>query len=129
MNSSKYFTVICYRSGKTAAFLIPIINRAMELGLHTKTERGRARPFCLILAPTRELACQIFDETRKFAYRTGIRPCVCYGGADPLCQARDLELGCHILVGTPGRVKDFIERGRVELDQLFSLVLDEADRM
>ena len=102
----------------------------MVLGLNRKPSDGTpVHPFALILAPTRELACQIFDETRKFAYRTGVRPCVCYGGADPIAQRRDLEKGCHILIGTPGRVKDFLERDRVALDQLLFLVLDEADRM
>lgn len=72
-------------SGKTASFLVPIIDMAMKQGLNINSGKRIMRdeslkPFCLIIAPTRELAIQIFNESRKFAFGTGIRPCVVYGG-------------------------------------------------
>ena len=73
-------------------------------------------PLCLIMAPTRELASQIYGEARKFSYRSRVRPCVVYGGADIGAQLRDLERGCLLLVATPGRLVDMLERGRVGLE-------------
>lgn len=61
---------------------------------------------------------QIYDEARKFAYRSHVRPCVVYGGADVGAQMRDLDRGCHILVATPGRLVDFIERGKIGLNYI-----------
>ena len=121
-------------SGKTAAFLAPILSRALQdpsLMAGSRSKRGSrtATPFCLIMAPTRELSCQIFDECRKFAYRTGIRPCVIYGGQPAFPQLDDLTRGCDILIGTPGRIFDFVERGRLSFHDLRFFVLDEADRM
>uniref|UniRef100_A0A671V1W5 RNA helicase n=1 Tax=Sparus aurata TaxID=8175 RepID=A0A671V1W5_SPAAU len=125
-------------SGKTAAFLLPILsqiycegpgealNAAKENG---KYGRRKQYPISLVLAPTRELALQIYDEARKFSYRSRVRPCVVYGGADIGQQIRDLERGCHLLVATPGRLVDMIERGKIGLDYCNYLVLDEADRM
>lgn len=123
-------------SGKTAAFLVPILNALYENGpFDTPLPPGRAYgrrkqyPLALVLAPTRELASQIYDEARKFSYRSHVRPCVVYGGADISAQIRDLDRGCHLLVATPGRLVDMMERGRVGLDYCKFLVLDEADRM
>ncbi|KAH8074485.1 helicase [Aureococcus anophagefferens] len=93
------------------------------------SRRQRARPNGLILAPTRELVSQIFDEARKFCYCTGVRPVVCYGGAETRGQLQELERGCDLLLATPGRLVDFLERGRVTLSACRFLVLDEADRM
>ncbi len=70
----------------------------------------------LILAPTRELASQIYEEARKFSYRSHVRSCVVYGGADIGSQIRELEHGCLLLVATPGRLVDMLERGRIGLD-------------
>lgn len=78
--------------------------------------RRKQYPVCLILAPTRELASQIYSEARKFSYRSRVRPCVVYGGADIGAQLRDLEKGCLLLVATPGRLVDVLERGRVGLE-------------
>ncbi|XP_073329934.1 DEAD-box helicase 3 X-linked a isoform X1 [Pagrus major] len=129
-------------SGKTAAFLLPVLSQiytdgpgdALQAAKNNGQENGRygrrkQYPLSLILAPTRELALQIYDEARKFAYRSRVRPCVVYGGADIGQQIRDLERGCHLLVATPGRLVDMMERGKIGLDYCNYLVLDEADRM
>ncbi|XP_042560874.1 putative ATP-dependent RNA helicase Pl10 isoform X2 [Clupea harengus] len=129
-------------SGKTAAFLLPVLSQIYTTGpgdalLATKNsaqENGRFSrrkqyPLALILAPTRELALQIYDEARKFAYRSRVRPCVVYGGADIGQQIRELERGCHLLVATPGRLVDMMERGKIGMDHCCYLTLDEADRM
>ncbi|GFQ89997.1 putative ATP-dependent RNA helicase an3 [Trichonephila clavata] len=91
--------------------------------------RMKQFPMALVLSPTRELACQIYDEACKFSYRSRVRPCVVYGGADPVQQMKDLDRGCHLLVATPGRLVDMIERGKLSLEMVKYLVLDEADRM
>ena len=119
-------------SGKTAAFLVPILNSINIEGpgeTPPSSHRRKQYPIALVLAPTRELASQIFEEARKFSYRSHVRPCVVYGGADIGEQMRTLDRGCHLLVATPGRLVDMIERGRVGLDAVRYLVLDEADRM
>ncbi|XP_060909584.1 DEAD-box helicase 3 X-linked a isoform X10 [Labrus mixtus] len=128
-------------SGKTAAFLLPVLSQIYTDGpgdanasKNSGQENGRygrrkQYPLSLVLAPTRELALQIYDEARKFAYRSRVRPCVVYGGADIGQQIRDLERGCHLLVATPGRLVDMMERGKIGLDYCNYLVLDEADRM
>jgi len=123
-------------SGKTAAFLVPILNHIFEAGPAPGSQNGyggstrrKQFPLALVLAPTRELATQIFDESRKFAYRSRVRPCVVYGGAHVGEQMRDLDRGCHLLVATPGRLVDMLERGKVSLEFCKYLVLDEADRM
>ncbi|KAJ8247028.1 hypothetical protein GJAV_G00257940 [Gymnothorax javanicus] len=129
-------------SGKTAAFLLPVLSQiytegpgealqAVKTSSQENGKYGRRKqyPISLVLAPTRELALQIYDEARKFAYRSKVRPCVVYGGADIGQQIRDLERGCHLLVATPGRLVDMMERGKIGLDYCNYLVLDEADRM
>ena len=125
-------------SGKTGGFLFPILSQAYIHGpsANAPTLAGgmgyrsrKALPTSLILAPTRELVSQIFDEARKFAYRSWVRPCVVYGGAEIGTQLRSMERGCDLLVATPGRLVDLIERGRISLANIKYLVLDEADRM
>ncbi|KAG8525519.1 DEAD-box ATP-dependent RNA helicase [Bacidia gigantensis] len=125
-------------SGKTGGFLFPILSQAYLNGpaSNAPPQAGgmgyrsrKALPTSLILAPTRELVSQIFDESRKFAYRSWVRPCVVYGGADIGSQLRQIERGCDLLVATPGRLVDLIERGRISLANIKYLVLDEADRM
>jgi superfamily II DNA/RNA helicase len=83
----------------------------------------------LVLVPTRELASQVHSEAVKYSYRSVIRPCVVYGGTSITTQMRDVARGCVLLVATPGRLVDFIERGRIGLDLCRYVVLDEADRM
>jgi ATP-dependent RNA helicase DDX3X len=126
-------------SGKTGGFLFPILAQAFKNGPspvpvqqnggHGYGRQRKAYPTSLILAPTRELVSQIFEEARKFAYRSWVRPCVVYGGADIGSQLRQIERGCDLLVATPGRLVDLIERGRISLQNIKYLVLDEADRM
>lgn len=91
--------------------------------------RRKQFPLGLVLAPTRELATQIYEEAKKFAYRSRMRPAVLYGGNNTGDQMRDLDHGCHLIVATPGRLEDMITRGKVGLDNIRFLVLDEADRM
>lgn len=119
-------------SGKTAGFLFPLISLMTKYGPREEPENKRGKGCyitSLVLAPTRELAVQIFEEAQKFCYCTGIRPVVVYGGANIQLQQRELDLGADIMVATPGRLVDLIERGRVKLDCVRYLVLDEADRM
>lgn len=117
-------------SGKTAAFCFPIISGIMK-GQQTPKPRGyrTVYPLALILSPTRELSVQINEEARKFAYQTGVRVVVAYGGAPISQQLRELERGVDILVATPGRLVDLLERARVSLQMIRYLALDEADRM
>ena len=119
-------------SGKTAAFLIPTLNTMLHEGpgeSFSKSNHRVQHPMTLILAPTRELATQIHDEARKFSYRTALRSVVVYGGSDYHSQFKELSRGCQILVATPGRLIDMLERDRVKLDCLRHFILDEADRM
>jgi len=126
-------------SGKTAAYLLPMLSHIYLNGPFRKPQtnngngyssnRRKQYPVALVLAPTRELASQIYDEARKFVYRSCIRCCVVYGGADVGVQMRDLERGCHMLVATPGRLVDMIQRGKIDLSCIRYLCLDEADRM
>ncbi|KAI8073453.1 P-loop containing nucleoside triphosphate hydrolase protein [Gilbertella persicaria] len=118
-------------SGKTAGFLFPILSSMFEKGPTTTGiyRPHKAYPEALVLAPTRELASQIFEEAKKFAYRSWVRPCVAYGGADIGQQLRQISYGCDVLVATPGRLVDLIERARISLAKVRFLILDEADRM
>lgn len=106
-------------SGKTAAFLVPILNQIYESGPQAIPPQGGRRkqyPLGLVLAPTRELATQIYDEARKFAYRSRMRPAVVYGGSNIMDQMRELDRGCHLLVATPGRLADMLGRGKIGLN-------------
>lgn len=121
-------------SGKTGGFLFPILSESFIKGPAPlpAAQNGyfkKAYPTSLVLAPTRELVSQIYEESRKFAYRSWVRPCVVYGGADIGSQLRQVERGCDLLVATPGRLVDLLERGRISLANIKYLVLDEADRM
>ena len=72
---------------------------------------------------------QIHEESVKFSFRSGLHVCVAYGGADIREQMRELERGCDVVIATPGRLCDLIERGRLSLSEIVFCVLDEADRM
>ncbi|SCW03426.1 LAFE_0G10154g1_1 [Lachancea fermentati] len=122
-------------SGKTGGFLFPVLSESFANGPAPIPEQAssfyvkKAFPTAVVLAPTRELATQIFEEARKFTYRSWVRPCVVYGGADIGSQIKELNRGCDLLVATPGRLSDLLERGRISLCNIKYLVLDEADRM
>ncbi|KAG6616940.1 DEAD/DEAH box RNA helicase [Phytophthora cinnamomi] len=121
-------------SGKTGGFLFPTLAAMLRVGGSPPPDAGHGRsrksyPSGLVLSPTRELASQIHDEAKKFCYCTGIAPVVIYGGAEVGRQLRDLERGCDLLVATPGRLVDLMERGRISLACIKFLILDEADRM
>src|SRR4051812_3055147 len=106
-------------SGKTLAFGVPM----MDL-----IEATDARPSALVLAPTRELASQIVDELRRVAHSRALSIAAVYGGAGMQPQIKAARKA-HILVATPGRLEDLMQRGAVRLDRVKLLVLDEADRM
>ena len=90
----------------------------------------RAEPLVVIICPARELAVQIFTEARKFCYRTMLRPCVVYGGAPIREQVMQLQRGCDVLVGTPGRLVDMMNRPHVlSFRRVKYIVIDEADEM
>ena len=106
-------------SGKTLAFGIPVIDR---------TAAEARRPAALVLAPTRELATQIVDDLRPIAHARALKVAAVYGGVGLLKQAT-VAARAHIVVATPGRLEDQIQRGAFTLDHVRTLVIDEADRM
>ena len=114
-------------TGKTAAFLLPILNRMLRAREAAPEERGFTR--VLILAPTRELAVQIEDDVQGFTYHTELTSIAVYGGVPMDPQERALKAGVDIIVATPGRLMDHMRNGAVAFDKLDTLVLDEADRM
>ncbi len=107
-------------TGKTAAFLLPIINRLTP---------NSPRPSVLIIAPTRELAMQIEEQFRDFAWNMKLYSTLVVGGTNIDKQIRNLRRGSHVVIGTPGRLKDLLQRKELKLDAIETLVLDEADRM
>lgn len=118
-------TVAKTGSGKTCGFLLPAFHRLLE---HSK-DRKRGPPGILVLAPTRELACQIEEEAVKFGRTSNIRSTCAYGGAPKGLQIRKIQAGLEVLIATPGRLNDLLEMRVVDLSQVLFLVLDEADRM
>ena len=107
-------------TGKTAAFGLPLVQRLRGGSDHVKA---------LILEPTRELAVQTCTEMQSFADGKFPRTCVVYGGASMLSQIRDLKRGVEIVVGTPGRIQDHIERGTLDIGKIDYFILDEGDEM
>lgn len=115
-------------SGKTAAFLVPLITRVINAGIKP-LEKGPCKPIGIVLAPTRELCVQIAVEARKLTFRTDIRVVSIYGGADTTSQLRSMAEGAQLTIATPGRLEDFLQRGVIRMDDVRYLVVDEADRM
>jgi ATP-dependent RNA helicase DeaD len=108
-------------TGKTAAFALPILSRL---------DLAQTRPQALVLAPTRELALQVCEAFESYAaHLKGVRVLPVYGGQGYGVQLSALRRGVHIVVGTPGRIMDHLDRGTLDLSQLKYLVLDEADEM
>ncbi|EAR56893.1 putative ATP-dependent RNA helicase [Photobacterium sp. SKA34] len=108
-------------TGKTAAFSLPVLNK-VDLSQH--------KPQAIVMAPTRELAIQVAAEIKVLGQNIkGLKVLEIYGGASIVDQMRALKNGAHIVVGTPGRVKDLISRKQLQLDEVHTFVLDEADEM
>ena len=109
-------------TGKTAAFSLPLLHRLPD------GDRGR-QPSALVLAPTRELAVQVAEAVTKYGAQLGARVLAVYGGQPITPQLKALSRGVDVVVGTPGRVLDHLNRGSLKLDALQTVVLDEADEM
>jgi ATP-dependent RNA helicase DeaD len=109
-------------SGKTVAFGLAIAEQVLEGGRSPK-------PLALVIAPTRELAMQVREELAWLYGGTGARVIACVGGTDVRADRRALSQGAEIVVGTPGRLRDHLERASLDLSQLRAAVLDEADEM
>ncbi|XP_043260405.1 ATP-dependent RNA helicase vasa isoform X2 [Colletes gigas] len=116
-------------SGKTAAFAVPIINSLLENPTDLIVGAQHCEPQVLIVSPTRELTIQIWQQIVKFSLNSIIKTVVAYGGTSVMHQRGKLSAGCHILVATPGRLLDFLDKGRITFSSIRFLVLDEADRM
>ncbi|MFC7551895.1 DEAD/DEAH box helicase [Pseudoroseomonas wenyumeiae] len=113
-------------SGKTVAFGLAIAPDLM--GGEERMPQART-PLALVVAPTRELALQVKNELAWLYAPAGGRVVSCVGGMDPIAERRALSQGAHIVVGTPGRLRDHLERGNLVPDTLKAVVLDEADEM
>jgi len=107
-------------TGKTAAFGIPMVE---SINISNKQVQG------IVLAPTRELAIQIADHIQSISRYTSIKVCPIYGGQKINQQIKQLKMGAHIVVGTPGRIIDHLNRGTLRLNYVHTVVIDEADRM
>jgi ATP-dependent RNA helicase DeaD len=107
-------------TGKTAAFAIPVLQRLRA---------DLQRPQALIMAPTRELALQVAEEFAKIGRHVRVRELAVYGGSPIDRQIRALRAGVQVVIGTPGRIMDHLDRGTLKLDQIQTVVLDEADEM
>jgi ATP-dependent RNA helicase RhlE len=116
-------------TGKTAAFLLPIMQRLLEAATDSPPPPGKATTRILVLAPTRELAVQIEDDFQGLAYFTPLSSVAVYGGVGADVQARALRAGVDLVVATPGRLLDHLNCGSANFEGLDVLVLDEADRM
>ncbi|MFT4175634.1 MAG: DEAD/DEAH box helicase [Luteolibacter sp.] len=112
-------------TGKTAAFVLPLLHRLSRSQPEHQTRGTRA----LILAPTRELAVQIMENIRVYGQFLPIRVAAIFGGVDEEAQMKKVHKGVHVIVATPGRLIDLLDRQRLNFDPLEVLVLDEADRM
>ena len=110
-------------TGKTAAFLLPLIEKI------SKTKGQNKKETVLIMAPTRELALQIDEDFRKLAFGFGMFSVACVGGLPIMKQIREIKMGVSFVIGTPGRLRDLIEKKVLDLSVCYSVVLDEADRM
>jgi probable ATP-dependent RNA helicase DDX4 len=116
-------------SGKTAAFLCPIISSLLDSNAESNSGERCQTPQAVIITPTRELAIQIYEQSRKFAMGSMIKSGIAYGGTSVGSQLNKIEKGCNILVATPGRLLGFVEMGRISFEKIEFFILDEADRM
>jgi len=116
-------------SGKTLAFLIPLLEWIQSLPKIVRLEDADQGPYALVMAPTRELAQQIEEETIKFGGPLGIRTVAVIGGLSREEQGMKLRMGCEIVIATPGRLVDVLENRYLVLNQCTYVVFDEADKM
>jgi ATP-dependent RNA helicase RhlE len=116
-------------TGKTAGFTLPIVNNLLTAPLSSSNGQLSHRVRVLVLTPTRELAAQVEASFRKYAKYADLLVVPIYGGVGLEPQSRELRRGVDVVIATPGRLIDHIERGNVNFDDLEVLVLDEADRM
>ncbi|HEY2150535.1 MAG TPA: DEAD/DEAH box helicase [Vicinamibacterales bacterium] len=116
-------------TGKTAAFVVPTLQRILTSGARTPAAGETIKSRVLVLAPTRELAVQIEDEIHGLAYHTGVTSAAVYGGVEMGMQERALKAGVDIIVATPGRLMDHMRQQNADLSRIELLILDEADRM
>ena len=114
-------------TGKTAAFLIACFHHLLNREASKTEKKNPIR--ALVLAPTRELAIQIFDDGVPLAAETGLKLGIAYGGTDYEKQRLHIEAGVDVLIGTPGRIIDYFKQGVFSIDALEVIILDEADRM
>lgn len=112
-------------TGKTAAFTLPLLQKLAA----QKPSDGKRHVRLLVVAPTRELAAQIHDSVKSYGQNLPLRSAVIFGGVGMQPQIDRLRRGVDILIATPGRLLDHLQRGNTRLDKLESVVLDEADRM
>lgn len=116
-------------TGKTAAFTLPVLQKLLDNTQPPANRHGRRIPRVLVLTPTRELAAQVGDAIRTYGRNIPIRTATIFGGAGMQPQINTLRRGVDIVVATPGRLMDHINRRNIELNAIDMLILDEADRM
>lgn len=92
-----------------------------------KKELSVGKPQCVIISPTRELAIQIYNEALKFAHSSYLKVCIAYGGTSTRHQSEKVATGCHILVATPGRLMDFVDKTFITFSDVRFIVLDEGE--
>ncbi|CAN0220584.1 unnamed protein product, partial [Ectocarpus sp. 6 AP-2014] len=114
-------------SGKTLGFLLPAFHALLNRPGGCKPRMGG--PYIVVLAPTRELACQINEEATKFGKAAGIRSTTVYGGSPKYPQIKAIQSGVQVVIATPGRLNDIMEMGKINMTNVMTLALDEADRM
>ena len=112
-------------TGKTAAFMLPILNRLVKV----RRPRHIGHPRALVLSPTRELAAQTAENVRKYAKHANLPFACVFGGVSQYGQVKDVKKGAEIVIACPGRLIDLMTQGILYLDQVECFVLDEADRM
>ena len=137
IKNNNYDLVGCAQtgSGKTLAYLIPAISflfndpEGISVIKSSNNFGYVSYPLILVILPTRELAIQTYEESLKVLYKTFINAVVVYGGEKSFNQMNELYKGCDILIGTPGRLIDFLEKGLIRLSEVKFLVIDEADKL
>ena len=115
-------------TGKTAGFTLPLLQR-LARHASTSTSPARHQTRALILAPTRELAMQVYESVKTYSKHIPLRSTCIYGGVDMKAQVAELRRGIEIVIATPGRLLDHVQQKTIQLNQVEMLVLDEADRM